>query len=176
MAALLPPGAQAQGIEEKAHLRRLPWREWRADRPLSQHLGPAAGLSFFELRDFKSGARKNELMSPIARLDRRDLMALAEYFSNRRGPISSSRAGIGGCRGAGAARQYLIGCTGCHQEGYKGDSTQPRLAGQHHDYLAKTMADFRSGARGNNPGVTDLMKATPEADLAVMATYLAGLQ
>ena len=38
------------------------------------------------------------------------------------------------------------------------------------------MMDFRTGARGNNPGMTDLMKVTPEADLVALATYLAGLQ
>jgi cytochrome c553 len=67
-------------------------------------------------------------------------------------------------------------CTSCHQEGFKGDSTQPRLAGQSHDYLAKTMTDFRTGARANNPGMTDLMKAISESDIAALATYLAGLQ
>ncbi len=89
---------------------------------------------------------------------------------------SPAGAGAGEVVAQAQRANTSIGCTGCHQEGYKGDSTQPRLAGQHHDYLAKTMADFRSGARGNNPGMTDLMKATPEADLAAMATYLAGLQ
>jgi hypothetical protein len=38
------------------------------------------------------------------------------------------------------------------------------------------MMDFRTRERGNNPGMSDLMLATPEADLAPMAQYLAGLQ
>jgi cytochrome c553 len=67
-------------------------------------------------------------------------------------------------------------CTSCHQEGFKGDSTQPRLAGQNHDYLAKTMTDFRTGARANNPSMTDLMKAISETDIAALATYIAGFQ
>ena len=46
-------------------------------------------------------------------------------------------------------------CTSCHQDGFIGDGTQPRLAGQERAYLEKTMTDFRSGARGNNPGMTD---------------------
>ena len=53
---------------------------------------------------------------------------------------------------------------------------QPRLAGQNHDYLAKTMTDFRTGARANNPSMTDLMKAISESDIAALATYIAGLQ
>jgi hypothetical protein len=37
------------------------------------------------------------------------------------------------------------------------------------------MLDFRTRARGNNPGMSDLMIATPEDDLKAMAAYLAGL-
>jgi cytochrome c553 len=51
----------------------------------------------------------------------------------------------------------------------------PRLAGQGRDYLARTMTDFRSRARGNNPGMSDLMIATAVDDLAALAEYLAGL-
>jgi cytochrome c553 len=69
-----------------------------------------------------------------------------------------------------------IGCTGCHQGEYQGDSTQPRLAGQRREYLERTMLDFRTGKRGNNPGMSDLMKAASTDDLAAMAQYLASLQ
>ena len=48
-------------------------------------------------------------------------------------------------------------CTSCHLEEFQGDSSVPRLAGQEHDYLAKTMTDFRDRARANNPGMSDLM-------------------
>jgi cytochrome c553 len=51
----------------------------------------------------------------------------------------------------------------------------PRLAGQSREYLVKTMADFRSRKRANNPGMSDLMAATSESDLAALAEYLAGL-
>ena len=51
----------------------------------------------------------------------------------------------------------------------------PRLAGQSREYMAKTVAEFRTRARGNNPGMSDLMKATPEADLAALSEFLAGL-
>jgi cytochrome c553 len=66
-------------------------------------------------------------------------------------------------------------CTSCHQEGYKGEGTQPRLAGQRKQYLAQTMLDFRNGMRANNPGMSDLMKAISESDVAAIAEYVAGL-
>jgi cytochrome c553 len=43
------------------------------------------------------------------------------------------------------------------------------------DYLTKTMADFRTRARGNNPGMSDLMLATAPEDMAALAEYLSGL-
>jgi len=36
------------------------------------------------------------------------------------------------------------------------------------------MIDFRSGSRGNNPGMHDLMLAISEKDIAALATWLAG--
>ena len=70
---------------------------------------------------------------------------------------------------------YSVGCTSCHLEHFQGAGTVPRLAGQSQEYLAKTIADFRTRARGNNPGMTDLMRATSPDDLAALAEYLAGL-
>ena len=51
----------------------------------------------------------------------------------------------------------------------------PRLAGQSHDYLLKTMEDFRSGARANNDWMTALLQKYNEADLQALAKYIAGL-
>ena len=59
-----------------------------------------------------------------------------------------------------------VACTGCHQGAYQGEGTQPRLAGQSKEYLQQTMMDFRTRARGNNPGMTDLMLAISEDDIA----------
>jgi cytochrome c553 len=138
--------------------------------------GQQLGYLYLQLRDFHSGARKSAIMSPIAAtLTRDDMMTMAKYFSQKPWPdLQQPRA-----RPAVAAQAQRasdsIGCTGCHQDGYVGAGTQPRLAGQNKDYLAKTMADFRNGNRSNNPGMSDLMKATPETDFAPLAEYLAGL-
>jgi cytochrome c553 len=69
-----------------------------------------------------------------------------------------------------------IGCIGCHLEHFQGDGTTARLAGQWQDYLQANMLAFRDKSRGNNPGMSDLMKATSTEDIAALAQYLAGLQ
>jgi cytochrome c553 len=177
--ALAPGAARAQGIEEKVQVCTACHGENGVPQQsvIPVIWGQQLGYIFLQLRDFKSGARKNELMAPIMQnLEPADFLPLAQYFSQKLWPdLQQPQASAAVTAQAQRANTSVV-CTGCHQENYKGDSTQPRLAGQHHDYLAKTMTDFRSGARGNNPGMTDLMKATSEADIAALATYLAGLQ
>lgn len=139
--------------------------------------GQQAGYLYLQLRDFKNGVRKNETMEPIAQtLARDDMMALAEYFSGKPWPNLGQPPAPADVVQKAARANISIGCTGCHQSQYQGDSTQPRLAGQRREYLARTMLDFRDGKRGNNPGMSDLMKAASPDDLAAMAQYLAGLQ
>ena len=46
--------------------------------------GQQLGYLYLQLRDFKSGARKNDQMAAVAAsLERDDMMALAQYFSQK---------------------------------------------------------------------------------------------
>jgi cytochrome c553 len=171
--------AYAQTIDQKAQVCAACHGEngvpQQKDHPVIW--GQQQGYLFIELRDFKTGARKNDLMSPIAQgLDFSDLMPLAQYFSQKAWPNLVQPAAAGDVLAQAQRINAAIVCTSCHQEGFKGDSVQPRLAGQNHDYLLKTMTDFKSGARANNPGMTDLMKAISDSDISALAAYIAGLQ
>lgn len=146
------------------------------DKTIPNIWGQQTGYLYIQLRDFKRGDRKSEVMQPIASgFERDDMLAIAEYFSKQPWPdLGQPRAPKDVAQRARTA-DGSIGCTGCHLDQFQGDSTVPRLAGQGRDYLARTMADFRIRARGNNPGMSDLMIATPVDDLAALAEYLAGL-
>jgi cytochrome c553 len=137
--------------------------------------GQQQGYLYLQLRDFKSGARKDDVMSPIAEsLSRDDMEALALYFSQKPWPdLQQPRAPAEVAARALKAINSVV-CASCHQSGFVGDSTQPRLAGQTREYLQKSMLDFRNKTRGNNPGMTDLMLAISEQDIADCAAYLAG--
>jgi cytochrome c553 len=172
--------AHAQSIEEKAQLCAACHGENGVPPeqavPVPVIWGQNLGYLFFQLRDFKSGARKNDVMSPIAEgLERSDLMALAQYFSKKPWPkLAQPHPGADATALAQRANASVV-CTSCHQDGFIGEGTQPRLAGQARGYLEKTMTDFRSGARGNNPGMTDLMKAITAADTAALAAWLSAM-
>jgi cytochrome c553 len=146
------------------------------DKTIPNIWGQQAGYLYFQLRDFKRGDRKSEVMQPIASgFERNDMLAIADYFSKKPWPdLGQPRAPKEVAQRARTA-DSSIGCTGCHLDQFQGDSTVPRLAGQGRDYLARTMAEFRTRARGNNPGMSDLMIATPLDDLTALAEYLAGL-
>jgi len=174
----VPCAANAQSIAEKAAAcgachgdNGIP-----ADTTWPVISGQHQGYLYLQLRDFKSGARKSDVMGPVTQdLSRDDMLAIALYFSQQSWPDLRQPRAASATAARAAQTNGSVGCTGCHQDGYKGEGTQPRLAGQSGDYLARTMLDFRSRARANNPGMTDLMKATSEDDLTAMAAYLAGL-
>ena len=139
--------------------------------------GQNEGYLIFQLRDFKSGARKNDLMSPIAAgIDPNDINAFAAYFSKLKWPNLQQPPAPADVAAKAQATAASVGCPGCHLAYFQGDGTTARLAGQNHDYLLKTMNDFRDKTRGNNPGMSDLMKATSPEDIGALAQYLAALQ
>jgi cytochrome c553 len=177
-AAMLPGDAPAQSVDEKAQV----CAGCHGDRGIPQQdiwpviWGQQQGYLYLQLRDFQSGARKDEVMSPIAQsLSREDMRALALYFSQKPWPnLQQPRAPADVAARAQQAINAVV-CTSCHQSGFLGDSTQPRLAGQTKLYLQKSMLDFRNRTRGNNPGMTDLMLAISEQDIADIAADLAGM-
>jgi cytochrome c553 len=175
----LPAPARAQTIEEKAQLCAACHGEngIPQDKTTPVIWGQYQGYLYLDLRDYKSGARKNDIMSPLAQtLERDDMMALALYFSQKRWPDLQQPSAPPDVAARAMRANASVGCTGCHQGQYQGEGTQPRLAGQSQEYLRQTMIDFRTRARGNNPGMTDLMLATSEDDIAALAQYMAGLQ
>lgn len=139
--------------------------------------GLPEGYIYLQLRDFKSGARKFETMNTVvADFSKEDMKALAAYFAAKPWPDLQQPSAPKDVAAKAIAANVSVGCTGCHLGEYQGDMTVPRLAGQQREYLAKTIMDFRTRARGNNPGMSDLMNATPEDDLMALAEYLAGMQ
>src|SRR5215831_18332151 len=175
----LAPSVPAQTIEEKAQICGACHGENGIPQQKIMPViwGQQQGYLYLQLRDYKSGARKNDIMTPLAQsLERDDMMALALYFSQKPWPNLQQPAAPADVTARAARANVAIGCTGCHQGQYQGEGTQPRLAGQTREYLQQSMLDFRNRTRGNNPGMTDLMLAISEDDIAACAEYLAGLR
>jgi len=146
------------------------------DKTIPVIWGQKAGYLYIELRDFKRGDRKNDIMQPIASsMERDDMQAIAEYFAAKPWPDLGQPRASKEVSDRASSANHSVGCTGCHLDHFQGDGTVPRLAGLSREYLTKTMGDFRTRARGNNPGMSDLMLATSPDDIAALAEYLSGL-
>ena len=138
--------------------------------------GQNEGYIYIELRDIKKGARKNDQMAPVVEnMEREDMLALAAYFASKPWPKTEAPTASKADEAAAMTAIKSVVCSSCHLEQFQGDSSVPRLAGQNHDYLAKTMTEFRDRTRANNPGMSDLMNTVTPEQVTAIAAYLAGL-
>jgi cytochrome c553 len=170
--------SNAQSIEEKTQI--CAGCHGADGKPIDKTIptiwGQQQGYIYIQLRDFKRGDRKSDIMQPIASAFERDeMLAIADYFSKKPWPDLGQPRAPKDVSDRALKANASVGCTGCHLDHFQGDGTVPRLAGMGRDYLTKTIADFRSHARANNPGMSDLMNATSPDDLAALEEYLSGL-
>ena len=178
LALALSTAALAQSIEEKAAVcsgchgeKGVP-----LDKTIPSIWGQHEGYIYIQMRDYKRGDRKNEIMQAVvAELEKPDMQALAAFFAAKPWTdLQQPRATpeqIGMAETTAASAQ----CPQCHLGGYLGDSGNPRVAGQGKDYLFATMNDFRTGARANNSWMTALLKTYKDEEIEALAAYLAGL-
>jgi cytochrome c553 len=123
-----------------------------------------------QMRDFRSGERKSEVMAPIAKgLDEGDLRKLAASFAAKPWPAKRAAAK------PPAAPKRIDQCKACHQPNFEGGMPAPRLAGLSSEYLTASMRAFANGQRTNNLDMPGFMRALTEQQRAAMARYLSAL-
>jgi cytochrome c553 len=146
-----------------------------------------------QLENFRSGARKNAIMSTMAMTippakAHANLKDIAAFFS-RLTPMWVHPASPAGA--APAAQQIELGraiydrgvagkdipsCAACHGLGGEGNGPMaiPVLAGQHAAYVVTQLEQFASGARHNSPGhvMHTIARAMNAAQEAAVAAYV----
>lgn len=77
---------------------------------------------------------------------------------------------------AAAGEHKAKPCAACHGADFNTPISAdiPRLAGQHQDYLARALTDYKSGAR-KNPVMSGQAGALSAQDIQDLASYLSGL-
>jgi cytochrome c553 len=142
---------------------------------------PAAYLSR-QLQDYKSGARANAIMSPIASaLSLDDAADVSAYFASLDTPFPPLTAPDPNLvnKGrvlaeAGDQAKLIPPCSACHGIGGTGEPpTIPYLAGQYEQYIANQLQMWRQGFRRNSPEAMGLIagKLDDEAIQALAAYY-----
>jgi cytochrome c553 len=124
---------------------------------------------FQALRDYKSGARKSELMAPmVANLTEQNMRDLGAYLSAG-GPHMPATAGAD----TWAHDKVHRDCTHCHGESGMGVMPGvPVLTGQHADYLVHALESYRNGDRSNPTMGPVVAKLTPK-EIKLLAEYFA---
>lgn len=129
-----------------------------------------------QLWDFKNGRRPNEIMTGIvAEMSWKDMQALAAHFSKQPWPAIEAPALAPEVKAKATPLLDQYNCAECHQLKYEGDTVRPRLAGQHDEYLVKTMQEFRDHARKNYINMSSLLREFTDDDLKAVSAYLASL-
>ena len=137
-----------------------------------------------QLANFKSGERKNAVMSGMAAsLSPEDMANVAAYFGSQKAKVGSAKTNAAGSLGekiyrGGIASVGVPACASCHGATGAGIPVQfPRLSGQHADYVVTQLKAFYSGERANDNAKVMRMLAAKlsDADMAAVADYIQGL-
>ena len=137
-----------------------------------------------QLANFKSGERKNAIMSGMAAgLSPEDMANVAAYFGSQKAKVGSAKTNAAGSLGekiyrGGIASLGVPACASCHGATGAGVPVQfPRLSGQHADYVVTQLKAFYSGERANDNAKVMRMIAAKmsDADMAAVADYIQGL-
>lgn len=130
----------------------------------------------WQLVYFRSGARKSEVMGPIAQaLSNQDIRDLGAYYASLPPPLpqEASAADALAQKGEKVALQHR--CRSCHGDDFNGFRAAARLSGQREDVLVKALHDFKSGKRVGS-GVASMAEVTYEltdGDMEAVSHYLA---
>jgi cytochrome c553 len=186
--ALLAPGLSAHAEPPALHLQLCAACHGPGGNSQIPDYPKLAGLDaayvMRQLSDFKSGKRKNPIMSQIVlTLDNDSLHPVAEYYSEQKREPSAVTDAALAAKGKlifteGIVASAVPDCGSCHGADGSGDAKYPRLAGQHPAYVEKQLAAFKSGERNNDAkGVmAAVAQRLSEAEMRAVAQYLAGLK
>ncbi len=139
-----------------------------------------------QLADFKSGKRQGGqavvMKGFAATLSDEDMRNVAAFYATK-----SAKAGFAKDKElvslgekiyrGGIPERKIAACSGCHSPNGAGIPAQfPRLAGQHADYTAAQLNNFRSGARANGPMMVAIAAQLNDKEIQAVADYIAGLR
>ncbi len=137
-----------------------------------------------QLKDFKAGKRKNDIMAGmVATLSPDDMSNLALHFAaqkNSPNVVKNPELLEFGKKfyAEGNPELGVPACYGCHQPDGSGTSTYPHLAGQHASYVYQQLKRFSSGERDNDRGLVmqSLALRMTEQEMKAVSEYIASLK
>lgn len=141
-----------------------------------------------QLHDFKSGARANAQMAPMAAmLSDQDIENVAAYYAEQatqENPLPASTEAVTVEMGekiyrGGKASSGLPACMACHGPGASGNpaAKYPALAAQHSAYTSAQLQAYRSEARNNdlNSMMRGIAAKLTNEEIEAVSLFIQGL-
>jgi cytochrome c553 len=137
-----------------------------------------------QLSEFKSGTRKNAIMSGMAMslATDEDMKNVAAFYASKKAKPGYARdkdavaLGQQIYRGGIAAKQ-VPACAGCHSPDGAGIPAQyPRIGGQNADYAEAQLLAFRAGTRANSPQMMAIAGKLSDREIKAVVDYVTGLR
>lgn len=134
-----------------------------------------------QLTDFKTGVRKEEHMSSMVEgLSLSDISNVANYFSLQKreaSTLTKSATSDGELiYHNGITSKSVTACSACHAKNGFGNNAAkfPVLAGQHSNYIEKTLKEFRSKKRNNDPNniMRDIASNLTNKEITAISDYI----
>lgn len=177
---LLASSASAQKFED----RIAPCLACHGERGQSEMANtPSLGAQqapyvLIQLFMFRDKLRSSEIMNEMAKpLSDDDLRSFSDFIAGLPKPVPPADAGdpVRMQLGRAAAQQHR--CNTCHNPDYSGKENVPRIANQREDYLAKTLAEYKSNTRhGYDASMADVMAPVTPEQIAHLAYYIARIR
>ncbi len=147
--------------------------------------GQGEAYLYKQLSDYKEGRREDPLMAgQVANLSEQDMRDLAAYFASQTvtgGTADEAMVELGGAlyRGGNAATG-VAACIACHGPAGSGNpaATFPRVAGQHAQYSANQLRQFRDSSRANDAGrmMRNIARRMTDEEIQAVSEFMAGLR
>jgi cytochrome c553 len=136
-----------------------------------------------QLQEYKSGKRANAVMSGmVAALSDDDMRNISYWLASKQAKPGFAKEkdtvawGERIYRGGIPDRQ-IAACVSCHSPNGAGMPSQyPRLSGQHAEYTAAQLIQFRDGVRKNNLQMTQVAAKMNDREIKAVSDYIAGLR
>ncbi len=141
-----------------------------------------------QVDDFLKGKRSDATMGPMAASagGPQDLADIAAWFASQKTMKGTPSGNALAAKGkklylSGDPAKSIYACVNCHGKNGKGLAKNnpffPVVGGQHKDYLKKTLTDFKTRARSNDPGgmMANIAKHMSDRDIDAVTEYLSGL-
>lgn len=138
-----------------------------------------------QLQDIKSGARVvPEMAGLLNNLSDQDLLDISAYYAEQEATFEAADADLvelgESIYRAGIAELDVAACSACHSPSGKGNAQGgfPALAGQHSEYTAKQLRDFRAASRTNDGSGSPMQivsERLTDREIQAISSYISGL-